>query len=206
LDGAGPPAGLAGGLDGDFYGVTAYGGQQNDGTIFEITRAGALTTLYNFTCSETCPNGQRPGSRLIRGTDGDLYRTTMAGGVSNKGAILKIAPGTLTTLYSLCSQTGCTDGEYSRSGLLLANDANFYGTTYNGGTNQCFPGCGTIFKITAEGVFSTLYRFNGSDGANPQASLVQGTDGSLYGTTYIGGADNNGTVFRLNVGLEPPAE
>jgi len=99
------------------------------------------------------------------------------------------------------------DGANPYSGLVLGTDGNFYGTTYDGGPPKCFrPGnyCGTIFKITPSGTLTTLHDFNLADGANPHASLVQATDGNLYGTTTFGGdlgCNRNGygcgTVFRI---------
>ena len=92
------------------------------------------------------------------------------------------------------SSTG-SDGA-SPVGLIQGTDGNLYGTTSEGGANSL----GTIFRIDANGTtFTTLHSFAGGDGANPQASLVQGTDGNLYGTTYSGGAAGAGTVFKINV-------
>ncbi len=112
--------------------------------------------------------------------------------------VFKITPtGTLTTLYSFCAQSGCTDGEYPVAGLVQGTDGNFYGTTPEGGAN----GGGTVFKITPTGTLTTLYSFcaqnNCADGANPAAGLVQATDGNFYGTTYAGGANGYGTVFKI---------
>ena len=102
----------------------------------------------------------------------------------------------LTTRYSFCAQSGCTDGTQP-AGIIQAVDGDFYGTTYYGGAN----GHGTVFKITPRGQLTTLYRFCAQgdmcpDGFNPAAGLVQATDGNLYGTTLHGGANlNSGTVF-----------
>jgi uncharacterized repeat protein (TIGR03803 family) len=105
----------------------------------------------------------------------------------------------LTNLYSF---TGGNDGANPYAGLALGSDGSFYGTTQSGGTNG---GEGTVFKISANGVFASLYSFSGgSDGSNPQAALVQGRDGSFYGTTANGGLSGAGTVFRLTVPLGAP--
>jgi uncharacterized repeat protein (TIGR03803 family) len=82
------------------------------------------------------------------------------------------------------------------SGLILARDGNFYGTTYKGGPGDC----GTVFRIAPGGTLTTLHWFSGSDGASPEASLVQGTDGNFYGTTEYGGASGFGTVFKMTPG------
>lgn len=79
----------------------------------------------------------------------------------------------------------------------------FYGTTDVGGAN----GAGTIFRITPSGTFTTLYSFCAQpgclDGIGPYGGLVQGTDGSFYGTTGYGGSSNDGLVFKLSMGLGP---
>ncbi len=221
-DGAVPHAALALAPNGDFYGTTTERGASNNcnggcGTVFKITSAGNLTTLYNFCVQTGCPDGFFPTDKLVLGTDGSFYGTTQAGGTSANcnggcGTVFRITPaGQLTTLYSFCQQSGCPDGYFPRAALVQGADGNFYGTTYFGGPNTnslCDPnnpGCGTIFRITKAGKLTTLYRFCSrsgcADGANSGAELIQGTDGSLYGTTYYGGANNCfadcGTVFRI---------
>ena len=98
----------------------------------------------------------------------------------------------LTTLYSFCTQHGCTDGSDPAVELVQASDGNFYGTTLNGGNSN-----GTVFKITASGTLTTLHRFDGTDGAAPYGAPVQATDGNFYGTTNRGGTYGGGTVFRI---------
>jgi uncharacterized repeat protein (TIGR03803 family) len=211
-DGAYPRAGLIQGTDGDFYGTTSgWSGQSYVSTVFRITPAGTLTTLYRF-CSQTnCTDGLQPFAGLIQGTDGNFYGTTNLGGTAGQGTIFKITPaGTLTTLYSFCSQTNCSDGTNPRAGLIQGTDGNFYGTTNNGGAHDhsgCEAGnaggCGTVFKITPAGTLTTLYSFcsqtNCSDGADPEAGgLIQATDGNFYGTTSDGDYGlGYGTVFEI---------
>jgi uncharacterized repeat protein (TIGR03803 family) len=204
-DGALPPAGLIQATDGNFYGTTGIAGANSDGTVFKITPSGTLTTLYNFCSQSGCADGQNPSAGLIQATDGNFYGTTSGGGVNLQGTIFRItASGALTTLYSFCSQSGCTDGDTPLAGLIQATDGNFYGTTQSGGTNRF----GTVFKITTEGTLTTLYSFcaqsSCTDGSEPMAGLVQAADGNLYGTTSFGGAnttecsDNGcGTVFKI---------
>jgi len=204
-DGAGPSAGLVQGGDGNYYGATAFNGANNGGTVFKITPSGALSTLYNF-CSQggsNCTDGSMPFAGLVQGSDGNLYGTTAHGGANNAGTVFKITPGgVLTTLYSFCSQSGCTDGENPSAGLVQASDGNFYGTTAIGGANGNY---GTVFKITPGGALTTLYSFcpQGSpcpDGSIPEAALVQGSDGNFYGTTKDLGAHGGGTVFKITSG------
>jgi uncharacterized repeat protein (TIGR03803 family) len=85
------------------------------------------------------------------------------------------------------------DGGVPYAGLVQGADGNFYGTTLYGGTS----GKGTVFKMTANGVLTTLASFNSTNGASPEAGLVQGADGSFYGTTDSGGANGDGTVFKM---------
>jgi uncharacterized repeat protein (TIGR03803 family) len=209
-DGGAPFAGLVQAANGYFYGTAATGGANgNFGTVFEITSSGALTTLYNFCTQSGCTDGELPYAVLVQGSDGDFYGTTSQGGANSSGTVFKITPtGALTTLYSFCSQSGCTDGKLPFAGLVSATDGNFYGTTYQGGTNNS----GTVFKITPAGTLTTLYSFCSQsgcmDGELPYAALIQKTDGNFYGTTYQGGANcvssgGCGAIFSLSVGLGP---
>jgi uncharacterized repeat protein (TIGR03803 family) len=193
------------GSDGDLYGTTVHGGQAGLGVVFKITPAGTLTTLHSFAGYPT--NGAGPEAGLVLGTDGNFYGTTFVGGASNSrgaggcGTVFKITPGgTLTTLHSFWSQTGCTDGAFPVAGLVEGTDGNFYGTTNKGGTGSC-PGvalaCGTVFKITPAGTLTTLHSFDDADGAYPFGALIQATDGNFYGTTLQGGANDDGTVFKI---------
>jgi uncharacterized protein (TIGR03437 family) len=153
--------------------------------IAVIAPAQTFTTLASFNGMD----GEQPyyGS-LAQGTDGNFYGTAYQGGVRDAGSIFKITPGgTLTTLYSF---TGSPDGSGPYGGLIQASDGNFYGTTYQGGANSA----GTIFRVTSGGTLMTLYSFtNGNDGELPYAGLIQGTDGSFYGTTF-------GTIFKITPG------
>ena len=143
------PLPLVDGTDGNLYGTTFFGGGASQaGTFFSITPAGELTTLYDFCSLTNCVDGEFP-STVILGTDGNFYGTTSLGGANSAGTIFKITPaGQLTTLYNFCSQTGCADGQQVAS-LTQGTDGNFYGATSIGGTsNNCFSGCGTVFKFS----------------------------------------------------------
>jgi uncharacterized repeat protein (TIGR03803 family) len=216
-DGYGPQ-GLAQGADGNFYGTTFQGGNSYDGgTVFKITPAGALTTLYSFCFQSDCIDGDHPLSALIQATDGDLYGTTEQGGLSNQGTVFKITlSGALTTLYSFCALSGCVDGAKPFGALVQATNGELYGTTYEGGAAKLFYEGGTIFKITPAGALTTLYSFCVPDGctngSKPYAALLQATNGDLYGSTWGGGSacylagPGCGTIFRLSLGLSPFVE
>lgn len=165
--------------------------------VFAIAlHAGTLKPIVRF--NQT--NGERVFGPPIEATDHNLYGATVFGGGSGYGTIYKLTrEGVYKVLYSFCAQSGCADGEYP-SWLTQSADGDFYGTTYMGGKSNV----GTIFKITASGRFTALYSFcsktSCTDGAMPQSSLVQTSDGSFYGTTTVGGAYSNGTVFKFNPG------
>jgi uncharacterized repeat protein (TIGR03803 family) len=217
VDGASPYAGLIQSTDGNFYGTTLYGGANNSacgpyfcGTVFKITPAGHLTTLYSFGLEGTGPNG------LVQAANRNFYGTTATGGNNSWGTVFEITPqGQLTTLYNFCSQTNCTDGAEPFAGLIQATDGNFYGTTYYGGTNPSACNgmwCGTVFKITTAGKLTTLHSFDAKDGGQPSAALAQATNGNFYGETTVGGdltcnaPSGCGDIFSLSVGLGPFVE
>ena len=254
-DGSYPYAGLIQGADGNFYGTTPSGANNNGGTVFKITPSGTLTTIYG---SFSPNNGETPYGGLLQANDGNFYGTAYFGGASNNcnngcGVVYQVTPqggykilhsftrgtdggasyaaliqakdgylygttligggakdggiifkisldgSTYNILYSFCQQNNCTDGKSPHASLVQGSDGNFYGTTEFGGTSiQCFSGCGTVFKITPAGVLTTLHTFNATDGEYPVGSLVQGNDGNFYGTANGGGADGEGTVFKIS--------
>src|ERR1700677_702343 len=198
--GGNPEAGLVQGTDGNLYGTTfGYLGKEN-GTIFKITPSGAFTALHA---------GGEFAAALIQGTDGNFYGTMFEGGSPGNGAVFQISPSdTFSTLYDFGFPP--SSGSFPRAALVEAKDGNLYGTTYYGGTNSCIfgsthYGCGTSFKITPKGTLATPYDFCSqsgcADGQAPEAALVQGADGNLYGTTYYGGdarcSGGCGTIFKI---------
>ena len=176
-----------------------------------LVGAQTYTTMFNFNFTD----GNVPTGGLVQATDGNFYGTTVEGGVNvckvhrthsnpngtntSCGTVFKIAPGgALTSLHSFDG----TDGEYPESGVIQGVDGNFYGTTQAGGTDtSCdyglIPGCGTVFKITPSGTFTTLHSFQLTDGATPARKLVEGNDGNFYGATGAGGANGDGTIFKI---------
>jgi uncharacterized repeat protein (TIGR03803 family) len=175
--------------DGNLYGTTTYGGTSENGIIFKVTPTGTLTTIHNFAGT---PDGANPYGGLVLGTDGKFYGTTYQGGTNGLGTVFKItSSGTLTILHNF----GGSDGELPECALVQGSDGKFYGTTEAGGTHA--PPYGTVFKITSSGTFTSLHSFTDSDGQQPEAALVQGSDGKYYGTTAGGGASNFGTVFKI---------
>jgi uncharacterized repeat protein (TIGR03803 family) len=196
-DGANPYAALLD-INGELYGTTDGGGANSAGTVFTITTSGKETVLYSF---KGPPDGQQPQADLLS-VKGTLYGTTYEGGAYNSsGTVFAITTsGTETVLHSFSLGSG--DGANPQAGLVNVKGA-LYGTTTFGGLNPCSgEGCGTIFSITTHGKETVLYGFNEQhDGEYPLASLIN-VKGTLYGTTYQGGAitcssQGCGTAFSI---------
>ena len=135
-------------------------------------------------------------AQVIFDTKGDLYGTTRYGGAYKGGTVFEVtAAGAEKVLHSFGSQSG--DGNTPVAALILDRKGNLYGTTWQGGAyNQ-----GTVFELTAAGEEKVLYSFGSQpgDGLVPGAGLTFDKMGNLYGTTYYGGAYNNGTVFLVTL-------
>jgi uncharacterized repeat protein (TIGR03803 family) len=179
-----------GGITGDLYSI---------GTVFKITPTGTLTTLQIFCTPGDCLDGTYPAGGLLLAANGDLYGTTLGGGLYNCndyfpeypgcGTIFKIAPnGAFTTLYNFCSQANCADGMQPSAPLIRGANGDIYGTTIHGGA---YGDYGTVFQLSSNGL-TTLHSFCAQsgcpDGSGP-SSLMQATNGDLYGTTGQGGAN-----------------
>jgi uncharacterized repeat protein (TIGR03803 family) len=235
-NGAVPAASLTPGNDGYFYGTTQEGGTNGNGTVFKVTTNGLLTTLVNFdplnsdvNSFYTNDNGAFPRGALILGQDGSFYGSCSGGGTNGLGTIFKMTTnGLLTTLYAFTNGSdnapfeagGYGPGPWA--GLTRGHDGSFYGTTYQDGTNETatlgqpgLNGTGTIFKVSTNGLLTTLFTFdagavsgsyytNGS-GASPKSSLTLGTDGVFYGSASSGGTNGTGTLFKVTTnGLFSP--
>jgi uncharacterized repeat protein (TIGR03803 family) len=197
-DGRSPYAGVVIGPAGRLFGTTYQGGlpnpqcQQGCGIVFEIKHNGEEKVLHRFTGGM---DGGLPFGGLIRAPDGTLYGTTEIGGAFGVGTIFKVdTSGAETVLYSFAGQP---DAQYPESGLIRDEAGNFYGTTAAGGVS----GLGTVFEFDTSGHETLLYSFGGmfnSDGQNPDAALFRSPTGDLYGTTYLGGTENIGTVFKID--------
>ncbi len=209
-DGSGPRAGLVEGSDGALYGTTAGNGSLvSVGTLFKLDKDGnGYRVLHSFTGGGG--DGYGPQA-VVKGTDGALYGTTSGGGGSAfAGTVFKLNQdgSGYRVLLSFTGTAG--DGSGPEAGLMEGSDGALYGTTsYGGITSANNPdGFGTVFRLNRDGSgYTVLRRFSGTigDGSHPHASLVQGSDGALYGTTYAGGITNAfsnpdgfGTVFKLN--------
>jgi uncharacterized repeat protein (TIGR03803 family) len=194
--GSNPVATLVQASNGKIYGTANGGGAYSGGVVFEMTPAGAVTTLYSFCAESSCADGAAPWSGLIQGANGMLYGTTPEGGADGFGEVYQISPsGVLKKIVSFCAN--CSSSGTSYAGVMQAANGNLYGTTYSGGKANA----GTVFMTTLDGKLTTLHNFCGqaqcADGSHPFAGLIQATDGNFYGTTSNGGANGLGTIFRL---------
>jgi len=175
LDGNGPTGALVQGADGNFYGLTPYGGASGKGNAFRITPGGVLTTLYSFTGGS---DGYSPAGALIRGADGNFYGVTthsVLSGIELFGTVFRLTPsGALTTLHGF-GDFILNDGLNPYAGLIQSVDGNLYGTTYTDHRG----GNGTVFRMAPDGSsFATLVYLNGFDGgAHPATALAEGADG-----------------------------
>jgi uncharacterized repeat protein (TIGR03803 family) len=200
-NGASSYAPLVQGRDGSLYGTASSGGAYNAGEAFAITPEGTLAILHSFSGER---NGFAPATPLAFATDGNSYGTTQFGGSDDEAGTLFVITGggkfaNVESFVAIASGGG-------PSGVIQGIDGNLYGTTYIGGAG----GYGTIFKVTPDRSLIVLYSFclqsGCPDGASPQAGLIQGTDGNLYGTTAYGGINDPpcndgpgcGTVFKID--------
>jgi len=190
------PMALTLGTDGNFYGTALGGGANKFGGVFKITPHGKLTVLYSFSGT---PDGETPKGAIIQATDGNFYGTTEKGGVNGYGSIYKMTrAGALTIIHSF-NEDGL--GLQPLAGLVQATDGKFYGAAASLG------GFGVIFQITSSGTYAVLVSLTNVagkfPGANPQVSLFQHTNGTLYSDTYGGGSQIKGVVYSLGMGLGP---
>ncbi len=191
-DGLTPIGEVIEGTDGLLYGATFQGGATNKGVVYRMARDGQdFVLLHEF--GSIAGNGSGAASGLIEGRDGWLYGTCFSGGTNDAGTVFKLRrDGTgFTTLWEFSEATG----RLPQGGLIEARDRRLYGTCSRGGESDA----GTVFGLERDGSgFALLREFDGLDGSNPVASLFEGSDGGLYGTTREGGALGFGTVFRVS--------
>ncbi len=202
LDGAHPYAGLILDASGNLYGTTTNGGTNNQGTVFKISANGTESVLHSFGDST---DGRVPIASVIIDANGNLYGTTNLGGDYGYGTVFKLSPDNTqpsgyaeSVLYSFGGNGA--DGQYPQAKLIMDANGNLYGTTYLGGTNSN----GTVFKLSPNNTQisgyteTVVHSFGGGkDGTFPYAGLVMDANGNLYGTTYSGGSNNQGTLFEI---------
>ena len=199
-----PKAALTPDGNGNFYGTTSSGGAGNAGTVFKLSSDGTLTTLVSFgghildiarpAAAPSANNGQDPETPLVRGSDGNFYGTTKNGASSNfnHGLVFKITPdGSYSQVTELDGPAG---------NMVAAANGSLYLTVGNDG----IYGDGTLFQLGFDGTLTPLAYFDGttalSDTNSGLTTLIQGSDGNFYGTSPSGGANSQGTIFRVTAG------
>jgi len=211
-DGGQPAAGPTLDPAGNLYGTAFYGGGSSNcaggcGVVYKLTKHNSswlLNPLYSFTGGD---DGAYPDyGALTFGPDGSPYGTTSSAGLDESGTVFNVKPRPSACPSIICTWVETTvhqfgtgdDGLQPLGSVAFDTAGNMYGTTYLGGT----AGMGTVFEATRSGqswTESVIYSFaGGSDGANPVAGLTLDSAGNLYGTTYSGGANGWGTVFKLS--------
>jgi uncharacterized repeat protein (TIGR03803 family) len=183
-----PLAGLVEDTAGNLYGTTF-----NDATIYRLGANGVFTPLYVFQ-EFSATDGANPLGSLVVDKNNNLYGITQLGGTTGNGTVFMLDQNGRETILHNFAASG--DGRLPRGRLLRDATGNLYGTTFAGGTFNK----GTIFKLDSSGQETVLYNFGAAkgDGANPSAGVILDSLGNLYGTTYLGGSSNNGTVFKLS--------
>jgi uncharacterized repeat protein (TIGR03803 family) len=175
----------------EFFGTASQGGSLGSGTIFSyVAGSTTITAVKNFTGAD----GANPAGPLVEVGNGILFGTTLNGGANSDGVIFSFNPGT-STYTKLVDFTGA-NGSGPYNALTLATNGKLYGSTYTGGTS----GAGVLFSLDPiTNVYTVLKSFNGSsDGGGPQCTMLQASNGLLYGTTLSGGANSFGVLFSYD--------
>jgi uncharacterized repeat protein (TIGR03803 family) len=200
--GANPQSTLIKDENGNLYGMARAGGASDYGTIFRVSPSGQTTILVEFTGNGPVNKGRRADRGLLRGRDGNFYGVTYGGGAADLGTVFKMTPGgLLTTLVEFTGGGTTNRGAHPICDLVQGFDGHFYGTTVAGGVvNQ-----GTIFKVTGEGVLTTLVEFNDPiSGSAPSGAPRRDPGGRFYyGVTERGGANNMGALYATTPAGSP---
>ena len=192
-DGGYPTGALTQATDGNFYGTASAGGASGQGAVFKMSPSGSESAIYSFTAGA---DGSSPIQGLIQATDGNLYGITYGSGANGWGTVFRVTlAGSESVVYAF---TNGSEGSFPRFGVIQGTDGNLYGMTEQGG--QYFQnGGGTLFKLTLGGALTVVHSFGAQGDANlPFGALVQGRDGSFYGTTTTDSTTlGKGTVFKV---------
>jgi uncharacterized repeat protein (TIGR03803 family) len=188
-DGAEPSAGLVRDKQGNFYGTTYLGGENEAGTVFKLAKDGTQSVLHHFGDEDN--DGVQPLSSLVFDDKQNLYGTTYGGGEHNAGTVFKI---TRDGDYSVPHSFGPGgDGTQPIGDLIVYDKKTLYGTTQTGGAHAA----GSVFRITSKGKERVIYSFEPGDGTTPYSGLVKDEDGNMYGVAASGGAHAAGAVYKV---------
>jgi uncharacterized repeat protein (TIGR03803 family) len=189
------PDSLTSGSDGLLYGVTTAGGTNGSGVLYRMNKDGSAFRVLRHL--KHAQDGSSPVGGVIEGRDGLLYGVAQYGGTGGGGTVFRLNRDGSGFQVLKHFQTFAGEANYPQARLVEAGDGLLYGTTYWGGVNDS----GTVFQINKDGTGYQVLKHFGSasnDGTYPQAPLVEGPGGALYGTTSSGGLNYGGTVFKLN--------
>ncbi|MCH2046251.1 MAG: hypothetical protein MK212_19205, partial [Saprospiraceae bacterium] len=192
-DGESPRGTLIEAGNGKLYGLTSSGGLNDKGTLFEYDPvAGIFTKKIDFDGSNL---GASPQGSLLLASNGKLYGLTASGGASNFGTLFEydILSNTITKRVDF---NGSNRGSYPYGSLIEAGTTGkLYGLAYFGGSSNR----GALFEYDINtNTYAKKFDFNATSGSYPRGSLMQAMNGNLYGTTYFGGANNQGTIFEYD--------
>ena len=190
-DGTGPEGSLLQATDGKLYGMTFQGGINNLGILFQFDPA--TSTYAKMLDFDGASNGANPYGSLMQASDAKLYGMTFAGGANNIGVLFQFDPAASTYTKEL-DFAGASNGGHAFGDLMQASDGKLYGVIAGGGIHNT----GVLFQYDpSTSTFTKTFDFNSYDsGAGPWGSLMQASDGELYGMTNIGGITNYGTLFQ----------
>lgn len=200
VNGGYPIAALLQGADGKFYGTTRLGGEgEGAGTIFQLNTSG-VSPVYKVLHSFDGTNGWYPGvASLVQGGNDKVYGVTPLGGSGNIGTLFELDISGTVPAHKVLHHFSYATNAGSPTAVIVGNDDNLYGIT-----NNTAPQGANVFRLDLSGstpVYTVLYEFDYANNPGlgvPNGGLSQGSDGKLYGTTYNGGSNGNGTVFRLD--------
>ena len=204
-DGGEPYKGVTLDREGNLYGTAVTGGSGNCeggcGVVYKLSNTGKTwtqTVIHAFTGGD---DGSGPGARVTVDSAGNIYGMTPTGGAYGLGTIYKIrqAPGGAWTFKVIHAFTGGTDGATGSAGRMILRHGHVYGAATAGGDY----GSGVVFELRPRGAgewdFKTIYAFRGQpDGSFPYGALLFDRSGNIYGTTYYGGANGIGAVYKLS--------
>jgi len=194
-----PYAGVIRDSAGNLYGTTSDGGPRPAaGVVYKLDPSGNYTLLHTFA---PAADGANPSAGVVADATGNLYGTTLHGGVANQGVVYKLSAGGQYTVLYRFPDPHPYDGAEPLGGVIGDPADNLYGTAYLGGTNSC----GTVYKLDATGYESVLYNFSfdGPVGYYPRAGVTRDAAGNLYGTTTQAPNSGAGTVYKLDTGGQP---
>ncbi len=203
VNGYRPSGSLLKASNGLLYGFASIGGNNNnDGVLFSFNVAtSTYSKVVEFSGTSGNFMGANPVGSLIEPTPGLLYGLTDIGGTSNEGTLFEYDIN--SNVYNVKHHflSAANGGINPKGSLILAGNGKLYGLTSGGGAT----GDGTLFeyKTTGPGTYTSMFDFTGTSGANPgsfpQGSLIQGSNGNLFGMTFSGGTNNDGVIFEFDI-------